>query len=186
MLKPYYRTGRINILSLLLLLCCLKGVSQKNAAPMQLFNGKVVMQLPVAFKPDSTLVDATYRFATSTPAYIFSSPPDQVKCLVFKEPDSLSDNDVPAFADVLIAKVKNLYPSVKITDDGISLNAGKNIGYIRCMENSGNAKKFFQFFYGSFRGRLLLFLVMCNDKNSKKWIPSVDFMITSLRINDYQ
>jgi hypothetical protein len=160
--------------------------AQTAAVSTNLFGDKVTVIIPAMFNSDSSVNTTTYSLVPEKPSYVFKSSSEKARCLIYYSADSLSDNDVPAFTDLLISKIKGLYASVKIQDDGISLNDGKNIGYIKCTTGKRRHKKSLQCFYGSFNGRLLLFLVDSDVNNDQKLAQATDIMISSLRINDLQ
>jgi hypothetical protein len=70
----------------------------------------------------------------------------------------------------------------KLLDDGILLQGGKNIGYIKFSLRGAAQKLFNYMFYISIGDELLLFSIEYPRKLRKSWEPTAERMATSLRV----
>jgi hypothetical protein len=95
----------------------------------------------------------------------------------------VDDNGIPAFTDQLISLVKEKNREAKILDDGILLEDGKNIGYIKFYSKEKEQKKYNYLFYISAGEKLVLFTFSCPKKLRKGWETMAEQVATSLRIS---
>lgn len=95
---------------------------------------------------------------------------------------NISDNDIPAFTDDQLKLAKQDDESFKYLDDGIYLQDGKNIGYIK-FSTSESGKKFFNYiFFISDGEKPLVFSFTCRFAERKKWETEIDNIANSIRI----
>ena len=110
--------------------------------------------------------------------YVFISA-----CLAYNFTSSaIDDNGIPAFTDKMLAVLKTNRKDIEFIDDGILLQEGKNIGYIKFISQAKDQKVFNYMFYISMDNRLLLFTFNCISKLRKKWEAKADEMVASLRL----
>jgi hypothetical protein len=95
---------------------------------------------------------------------------------------AVDDNGIPAFTDQLISLVREKNREPKILDDGILLEDGKNIGYIKFYSKETDQKKYNYLFYVSAGGQLVLFSFSCPKKLRKGWETLAERVAASLRI----
>ena len=94
----------------------------------------------------------------------------------------VSDNDIPAYTDVLLTEMKKNKRGYKEIEDGIHLQDGKNIGYIKFNSKSSGEKLFTYLFYISLDNRVLSFAFTCPAKRRKQWEQVVDTIANSIRV----
>lgn len=94
----------------------------------------------------------------------------------------VDDNGIPGYTDQLIRKVNLEWKKVEMLDDGILLQDGKNIGYIKFYSKDKRQKTFHYMFYMSLGDRPLLFHVTCDKKQKEKWETVVEQMAASIRL----
>ena len=94
----------------------------------------------------------------------------------------LTDNAIPEITDNLLTAMKK-DPAFKYIDDGILLQDGKNIGYIKGTTPHNNKGSYYHFiFFTTVDGKLLHVNFWCPTKNMKKWEPIADEIANSLRV----
>jgi len=96
--------------------------------------------------------------------------------------DSVTDNDIPQYADRLIGRLRASVPGFKYIDDGIHLQDGKNIGYIKYRHKQQGRKYFEYLFYITVNDQLLSFNFSSSWKDRERWEPIVDAIANSLRL----
>jgi len=96
--------------------------------------------------------------------------------------ENISDNEIPAFTDDRLKLAQLHDESFKYIDDGIHLQDGKNIGYIKFSTKEGKTKYFHYTFFISVDAKPLLFKFSCPFKQRKRWEAAVDNVANSLRI----
>ncbi len=94
-----------------------------------------------------------------------------------------SDNDVPEWTDKILNNVRQ-NPAFFYIDDGIFLQNGKNIGYIKYSElhTNDDVDNYHLLFFMSVNGKLAQFDFFCPSKSRKKWEPIGDSIANSLRV----
>ena len=95
---------------------------------------------------------------------------------------AVDDNGIPAFTDSIIAALRASANDFKLMDDGILLQDGKNIGFIKFNARSQGQKQFNYMFYVSLEDKLVLFSLECAKKLRKKWEANAEQMAASLRV----
>ncbi|MCP9752885.1 hypothetical protein [Ferruginibacter sp. HRS2-29] len=150
------------------------GISQ-GVKKTSFYNNQVEISLPVEFEKGGDPPEQNRLY--------FPDKERSFKFSIVLSDDEVSDNDIPGYTDLAITAVKRESSSAKIYDDGISLNAGKNIGYIKY--NSSETLSLFEYvFYGSLHDKLLTFYFSCKAEDRSKWEKKIDAIVSSLRIND--
>lgn len=160
-------------------ICC----AQTSLHTTTLLDGRVVMELPVILKMDSVLhnkLSPQHRVSE----FLMADASGTITLRIDSAAGTVTDNDIPGYADVIIEAVRSNRPDVKVTDDGISLNGGKNIGFIKYIAPEGEDKGYNCIFYGSCNGKMTVFIFNCPIEESGKWIKTIDRMISTLRLYD--
>lgn len=137
-------------------------------------NPKVSISLPEDFK----------RYAnTNNPAAILFTDAKRTAVLTYRfDTDSITDNEIPAYADDLLKLAKQDNVSFKYIDDGIHLQDGKNIGYLKFSSKDDGRKNFNYIFFISVDDKPLVFSFSVPFKQRKKWEPLADTIANSLRV----
>ncbi len=94
----------------------------------------------------------------------------------------VDDNGIPGFTDELISIVKEKARAAKLVDDGILLQEGKNIGFIKFLSKDNAQKKYNYLFYLSVDEQLVLFSFDCLNKARKKWEAIAEQVAASIRV----
>ena|SRR6218665_1076571 len=98
------------------------------------------------------------------------------------EKDSITDNEIPAFTDKLLQTLKSGYHKFTYIDDGIYLQDGKNISYIK-FSSKKNGKKIFHFvFFISLADQPVIFDFSCPYKERTKWETEIESIANSTRL----
>lgn len=162
---------------ILWILICLPfaGISQ-DVKRFSFFNGQVEILLPSEFEKGGDPTEKAHLF--------FADKDRTLKFSITLSEEEISDNDIPGYTDLAITAVKKESASAKIYDDGISLNAGKNIGYIKYSYNNNRLSPFEYVFYGSLNDKLLTLYFSCKPEERSKWEKRIDAMVASLKIFD--
>ena len=93
-----------------------------------------------------------------------------------------SDNDIPEWADKQMGALKKS-PGFEYIDDGIFLQDGKNIGYIKYnLASDSRLATYNMLFFMSVNDRLFQATFFCLLKNRRKWEPIADEIANSLRV----
>jgi len=159
------------------MLICLPfaGFSQ-SIKKVSLFNNQVEISLPVEFEISDDLEGEN--------KLLFTDKGHTIKFSLTWLNEDVTDNDIPGYTDLAITAVKKESASAKIYDDGISLNSGKNIGYIKYSYNTNRLSPFEYVFYGSLNDKLLTLYFSCKPEERSKWEKKIDAMVASLKILD--
>ena len=96
--------------------------------------------------------------------------------------ENITDNEIPAFTDDRLNLAKVQDESFKYIDDGIPLQDGKNIGYLKFSTKEGKIKFFHYTFFISVDAKPLVFSFRCDSKQRKRWEAEIDNIANSLRI----
>jgi hypothetical protein len=159
------------------MLICLPfaGFSQ-GIKKVSLFNNQVEISLPVEFEISDDLEGEN--------KLLFTDKGHTIKFSLAWLNEDVTDNDIPGYTDLAITAVKKESASAKIYDDGISLNSGKNIGYIKYSNNNNRFSPFEYVFYGSLNDKLLTLYFSCKPEERSKWEKKIDAIVASLKILD--
>ncbi len=161
----------------------LPSLAQGGLDEFSLLDKKVVMMVPGGMTPINTNL-----FESLSPGYGRGTPIEakgqgNKVTLAYHYTDSLvDDNGIPGFTDQLLAWVKTTHKEIALKDDGILLQDGKNIGYIKFISRETDQKYFNYLFYLSVDNRLLLFSFTCPKKLMKKWDGAVQAMASSIKV----
>jgi hypothetical protein len=140
-----------------------------------LYNNKIEVSLPAELEKEGNLPDENiYHYANKERNARFS---------ISLSAEEVSDNDIPGYTDLAITSVKKESASAKIYDDGISLNEGKNIGYIKYTD-AVEKDEFNYVFYGSLNEQLVTFYFVCKTEDRSKWEKKIEAIVASLKIKD--
>ncbi len=104
------------------------------------------------------------------------------KLVFFRDTIYLDDNDVPAFADEQLKIAMQENETFKYIDDGLLLQDGKNIGYIKFSTRVNGKKLFNYIFFTSVNERPFIYKFSCDYNRRNKWNKLVDIMANSLRV----
>ncbi|MBC7937775.1 MAG: hypothetical protein H7Y86_20710 [Rhizobacter sp.] len=148
--------------------------SQATLVQQSILNGKVEILLPGNFKQQEN--------PGNTNASILSDNTGSVSLAYEWQDETMTDNDIPAYTDVLISEMKKNKMPHTFLDDGIHLQDGKNIGYIKLSTEESGKKLFTYLFYISVADKLLYFAFTCPLNERKKWEADADKIANSLRI----
>ncbi len=143
----------------------------------ELFNKRVTFILPEGLVPAGDLKE--------NDVYNFADEKRTVKFFVRLSDDVVDDNGIPSYTDEAISAVKK-EEQWKIFDDGISLNAGKNIGYIKYRTGPLKPGLFEYVFYGSLNNKLLTFYFSCKEEVRPEWEKKMDMLVAKLLIKDIE
>lgn len=153
-----------------------KGITEK--VKQTILGNKAELLVPAGFSTsdaiNTTTFDKDYSFYdhTGTIKLVFAYSSD----------GSITDNDIPEYTNVLIKEMKAAVPSFKLLDDGIHLQDGKNIGYIRYTVRDAGVTMFRYQFYISLDDKLLSFIFSCPKKMRRQWEADVDIIANSIRV----
>jgi hypothetical protein len=113
---------------------------------------------------DNSLIRLEYEFPSDSTALI------------------IMDNDIPMWTDKQLSALKKSSGFTYI-DDGIFLQDGKNIGYIKYEVHGEKGMKIYSMlFFISLENRLVQFNFVSPLRKRKKWEPIADAIANSLRI----
>jgi hypothetical protein len=95
---------------------------------------------------------------------------------------AITDNDIPAWADKQLEVLKK-WKGFTYIDDGIFLQDGKNIGYIKYKTGNADGRDTYQLlFFMSVNDRLFQANFICPAKMRRQWEPRADAIANSLRV----
>jgi hypothetical protein len=165
------------------LMCMLPSLAQAELDEFSLLDKKVVMLVPGGITPLNTNLFESHSPWYDARTQMGGKEQGNKVILAFHYSDSLvDDNGIPGFTDQLLAQANALQKMITLKDDGIILQDGKNIGYIKFISGNKNQKYFTYLFYLSVDNRLLLFSFTCPKKLMKKWDAAVRAMAASIRV----
>ncbi len=118
-----------------------------------------------------------------SPVWAITYENDKVVLTATSTTRAVDDNGIPGFTDQLISIVKEQKKEVKMLDDGILLQDGKNIGYIKFYSKDTDQKKYNYLFYISAGDQLVLFSFSCPKKLRKSWETVAEEIAASLRVS---
>jgi hypothetical protein len=170
------------LLPYLLSICCI-CFAQTSMRPVSLLDGNVTLQLPGTLPP---FQQGTSRmlWKTAYPVTAISLTNNGENFLEYAYTDKrVDDNSIPAFTDELLSTFPVHKKYTKIVDDGIYLENGKNIGYLKVILKEKGDLQFHYFFYLSVDDRLLIFHFATPIKLRKAWEASIDAAAQSIKIN---
>ncbi len=94
----------------------------------------------------------------------------------------VSDNDVHEWADKQLDRLKQK-PGFFYLDDGIFLQDGKNIGFIKyILKDPGSSDSYQLLFFTSMNNVMVQFEFSCPAKMRRNWEPVADRIANSLRL----
>lgn len=167
-----------NIFLFLLLVIFSAGTSmaQTSGKKYLVYNGKVEISVPSTYAAVSVEKTGIRAFQPD----ILKSPGAMLSFSATNE--TITDNDIPAYADDRLKLARQDDESFKYIDDGIHLQDGKNIGYLKFSTKEGNKKYFNYTFFISVDDKPLVFEFSCLLKEKKKWEAQIDKIANSLRL----
>lgn len=142
---------------------------------------KLEVKLPKDYRINNASSYSTVLHSPS-PSWAISYENEKVVLTSTHTVRPVDDNGIPAFTDQLIAMIKEKTTEAKIVDDGILLQDGKNIGYIKFYSKEKGQKKYNYLFYASAGNRLVLFSFSCPQKIRKSWESVAEKIAGSLRV----
>ena len=157
---------------------------QQTLESKSLFDGKLEILVPKGFKNDvdSNLI-FTYPLIASIASYHFSNDNKMVNLACLWTERAMDDNGIPGFTDELLTSLNKLKKGIKlrILEDGILLQDGKNIGFVKHTTSKGKWG-FHYIFYTSFKDRLLIFEFNCPKQSRLAWEQTIEQIANSLRV----
>ncbi|RYD72705.1 MAG: hypothetical protein EOP53_21445 [Sphingobacteriales bacterium] len=144
---------------------------------ISIFNNQISVELPASFR------DAEY---IGTDHWMMVNKNEMVRIMyqavTSESALKISDNDIPDWTDKQLSIIKKDSLSSYI-DDGIFLQDGKNIGFIKTSRKQKKGPDSFHLlFYISVDDKLLQFHFTCPLNSRKKWESIADAIANSLRI----
>lgn len=120
---------------------------------------------------------------TATRTWLYTNSKGNIRLLMtFHKHIALDDNGIPGYADQQLKELGAL-TGIKPVDDGIFLQDGKNIGYVKYL-NVANDPPLYQLnFFISVHGRLLYGQFTCPISVRNKWEAEADKIANSLRVD---
>lgn len=165
-----------------LIAICSVCFAQTNMHPVSILNGKVMFQLSEtlpAFQKDALRL----LWKTQYPITEISLNNSGETFLEYAYTDkSIDDNNISAFTDEILTTFSEKKKYTKIDDDGIYLEDGKNIGYLKVISKEKGDHTFHYFFYLSVNDRLLLFHFATPARQQKAWETSMEATARSIKI----
>ncbi len=174
----------------IILICCVLGFglpvfSQIQLEKISLLDNKVTILAPKGFtKMTEEMLAVKYPAGANKPQWVLTDKDATVNLTYNYTSSKIDDNDIPGFTDEMLTVLKTNRKDIEFIDDGILLQDGKNIGYIKFISQAKDQKVFNFLFYISVDNRLLLFTFNCISKLRKKWEVSADEMAASLRLQN--
>lgn len=161
-----------------LLLIALSAFSQTEKVKKTILGNKVELLVPAGFSASNAINATAFNEEHS-----FSDHTGKIRLVfTYSNDGTVTDNDIPEYTNVLINEMKGNVPSFKLLDDGIHLQDGKNIGYIKYMVKDAGVTMFRYQFYISVEDKLLAFIFSCPKKMRPNWEADVDIIANSIRI----
>jgi hypothetical protein len=166
------------------LLGSMMALCQQLPEKILLLDDKITVQVPKEFSPLSGEVLATtYPDNTNKPDGVLTGAAGKVNLTYYFTKTAIDDNGIPGYTDEIISGLKAGNKKITLIDDGILLQDGKNIGYIKFFSKINNKETFNYYFYLSLENRLLLFRFQSPKKGRKQWEKKADEIANSLRVN---
>lgn len=134
------------------------------------------------YKIEMSIPEELNRRSTEGNLKLFKNTAGNVQINYDQEPETVTDNDIPTYTDSTLKTLKKLNKSFKYIDDGIYLQNGKNIGYIKYSYKE-NGKKYFEYlFYISVDDSPVAFAFSCPLKERNQWEATLDAVANSIRV----
>lgn len=168
----------MNKILILLLAIGIIPVATKAQTVMKghtIFNGRVYIELPDDFKQNA---------AEQNNAAEWTDKNDSTILIYRLSADSITDNDIPAFIDDQIKLAKQDDKTLRFLDDGIFLQDGKNIGYLKYSAEETGTKFFVYLMFISVDNRLMTVSFMYEFEHRKRWEPIGDIIANSIRLKE--
>jgi hypothetical protein len=156
--------------------------AQADKTKKLLIGDKVEMSVPVSFNQPVRVVmnDSSSKILVNQDQRVMiiyllatSNMPNAV---------NVSDNDIPQWTDKQLSAHK-IDRRFEYIDDGIFLQDGKNIGYIKYKtDEEDSLDTYTLLFFMSVDGKLFQAQFNCPYKTRKRWEPIADEIANSLRI----
>ncbi len=156
-------------------------LAQPSLEKKHLFGNRVEILVPLNLKDsvDPNLIALYPQIAAS---YNFSDASKMIYLMSAVKDIAIDDNGIPAHTNMLLSQLRR-QKNIKILEDGIFLQDGKNIGFVKF--GTSRAKLGFHYlFYTSFKNKLLLFQFSCPQKYRATWEPTINEIANSLRIKE--
>lgn len=161
---------------------CFPGFGQA-ALEKSILDNKLEMLLPRGFTPMTKEMIASRDYVVPyQPGWASTGDNGQIILSCFHTDQLVDDNGIPGFTDELITAVRARGKDVKLLDDGILLEDGKNIGFIKFLSRDNGKRTFHFMFYLSLQDRLLLFDLSGPKKLKKNWEGRSAEMAASIRL----
>ncbi len=161
---------------------CFPAFSQA-ALEKNILENKLEMLLPSGFTPITKEKNASPGpLVPYQPDWVITGDDGQIILSCFHTDQLVDDNGIPGFTDELITAVRTRGKDVKLLDDGILLEDGKNIGFIKFLSRENGKRTFHFMFYLSLQNRLLLFDLSGPKKLKKNWEGRGVEMAASIRL----
>lgn len=158
------------------------GFSQVLLEKTSLLEKQIEMLIPTGFSQLSKeMIANKYPTATDKPNWAIADKDAKVNLAYTYTQLFMDDNSIPGYSDELLTKIRTNLKNIEYIDDGILLQDGKNIGYIKFISQAKNEKIFNYFFYISLNNRLLLFNFTCTNKWRDKWEVKAEEIANSIR-----
>lgn len=169
---------KLSILLCGLLLITLSAFSQTEKVKQTIIGNKVELLVPAGFSATDAINATAFNKEHS-----FTDHTGKIKLVfAYSNDGTVTDNDIPEYTNVLIKEMKGPVPSFKLLDDGIHLQDGKNIGYIKYTVKDESTTMFRYQFYISVEDKLLMFIFSCPEKMRQQWEADVDIIANSVRV----
>jgi len=174
------KTLSVLMATLLLSFACFSQIVLEN---ISVLDNKIALLAPKGFtQMTDEMVAVKYPNNANKPNWVLSDEDGKVNLAYSFTKTELDDNGIPGFTDELITGLKANRKDIRFIDDGILLQDGKNIGYIKFISQAKDQKVFNYFFYISVDNRLLLFNFNCINKWRDKWETKAEEIANSIRV----
>jgi hypothetical protein len=174
---------KISALIIVSLLLSFNSFSQIILEKILLLDNKIEILAPKGFiKMTDDMLLVKYPNTANKPNFVLTDESGTVNLLYTYTTTTMDDNGIPGYADELIKGLTSNRKDILIIDDGILLQDGKNIGYIKFISQAKDQKVFNDIFYISLDNRLLLFSFNCIQKWRDEWEQKADEIANSIRV----
>lgn len=178
----------IRNISILLLILSIPflGNAQKKFKKLFLFNNKLEILAPKGFHP-MTEEEQNFKYSNLNffVSLILTDKSLETNLLINHMTEyELNNEDIPAFKDIQLEKIKKRYPTAKFLENSIKQINGKKVAVIKTITPADDQTIFNYLVITNLEGKVLLLTFNCLEKDLSLWKKPADKIMSSLKLTE--
>jgi hypothetical protein len=153
-----------------------------NLKPVNLFDGKIVLQVPENFKLMSPDMLKQKYPSEQRPTTVYSNEDGSINLAVNYTPHQLGENDLQQALTVLEEAITKSFPQATWYDKEVTSINGKKFAVVEVKTPARDGNIYNLMFFTSLNDKMLLFSFNCTEQEQNVWAPIAKRIRDSVKI----